>query len=248
MQHNNLDLIESTKQVFDECAPVYLKEDKHWGCDLDIISEYIERFKAPKVIELGTGYAWHLTNLFFITSANLKRIVGVDYSEKMLERAKDLLSSISYNGRLLIENIELKKGDILSLPFNNESFDVAILLNNTLGNIPAETFDKAKAQRKKALGEIRRILRKSGFLILSVYNSTKLAEEDKYGEVFELDHELSNLETFDLVVRFKQTNTPYYSHCFNSHEICQLLYDVSFKVVEVEERRKRIVVVAQKRN
>lgn len=242
-----LNLIHSTKQVFEECAPVYLKEDKHWGCDLDIISEYVEKFKESEIIELGTGYAWHLANLFFLSFANLKRVVGVDYSENMLKRAHALLSSILYNGQPLTEKVELYKADILSLPFENESFDVAIFLNNTLGNIPSETFDKAKEMRKKALTEIKRILKPAGFLILSVYNANKLTEEDKYGEVFELDHDLSNLETFDLVVRFKETRTPYYSHWFTRNEICQLLYDVSFKVLEVEERKKRIVGVGQKR-
>jgi SAM-dependent methyltransferase len=247
MRQVNVDLIKTTKQVFDECAPVYLKEDKHWGCDLDIISEYVEKFKEPEIIELGTGYAWHLANLYFVAPCNLKRVVGIDYSEKMLEMARTLLSSISYNGQPLIERIELRKADILSLPFDDESFNVAILLNNTLGNIPAESFYKAKQKRKKALTEIKRILKNSGFLILSVYNADRLTEEDKYGKVFELDHNLSNLETFDLIVRFKETGTPYYSHWFTKNEICQLLYDVSFRVVELEVRKKRIVIVAQKR-
>lgn len=247
MHQTKLDLMRSTKQVFDECATVYLREDKHWGCDLDIISEYVEKFKESEIIELGTGHAWHLANLFFITSTKLKRVVGIDYSDKMLEQARTLLNSILLNGRPLIDKVELKKADILSLPFEDESFDVTLLLNNTLGNIPGETFDKAKGQRKKALSEIRRVLRQSGFLITSVYNSNKLTEEDRYGKVFELDHRHSNLETLDLVVRFKESGTPYYSHWFTTNEIRQLLYDVSFRVVVVEERGKRIIVVAQKK-
>jgi SAM-dependent methyltransferase len=248
MQKNiNLNLVNSTRQVFDECAPVYLKEDKHWGCDLDIISEYVEKFKEPEVIELGTGYAWHLANLFFVDFTNLKRVVGVDYSDKMLDRARTLLNSIFYNGQPLIDQVELKNEDILSLSFEDKSFDVALLLNNTFGNIPAETFNKAREQRRKALKEIKRILRKSGYLIISVYNSDRLAEEDTYGEVFELDHEQSNLETFDLVVRYKETGTPYYSHWFSKNEITQLLLDASFRVVETEKRKKRIVVVAKKK-
>lgn len=241
------DLIQTTKQVFEECAPVYLAEDKHWGCDLDILSEYVEKFNEPELIDLGTGYAWHLANLFVVASNFLKRVVGVDYSDKMLGQARTLLNSMCCKGRPLTEMIELHKGDILSLPFGDESFDVGIMLNNTLGNIPADSFHRAKDQRKQALKEIRRILRKPGFLIVSVYNSSKLTEEDKYGEVFELDHELSNLDTFDLIVRFKETGTAYYSHWFGRNEICQLLYDVSFRIVEVEERKKRIVVVCQKR-
>lgn len=236
-----------TKQVFNECAKIYLKEDKHWGCDLDIICEYVEKFKDAEVIELGTGHAWHIANLFFLAATNLKRIVGIDYSQKMIERAKLLLNSIIYNGNYLIDMIEIRKGNILSLPYKKESFDVAILLNNTIGNIPGETFAKARDKRKKALREIRRVIRNTGFIILSVYNSKKLTEEDKYGRVFELDHKLSNIESFDLVIRYKQTGTPYYSHWFNQEEIRKLLYDVSFRIVEVEERRKRIIVVAKKK-
>lgn len=240
-------LIGSTKQVFDECASVYLKEDKHWGCDLDVISEYVERFENPEVVELGTGYAWHLANLFFTCSSNIKRIAGVDYSDNMIAEARKLLNSIYYRGRPIAEKVELQKGNILSLPFENASFDIGILVNNTLGNIPAKSLERGREERKKALRETWRILRKSGFLIVSIYNSSKLTEEDKYGEAFELDHELSSLETFDLIIRYKQTGTSYYSHWFSGNEICQLLYDASFKVVEVEERKKRIVVVAQKR-
>lgn len=243
----DIDLQTTTKQVFQQCAPVYLKEDKHWGCDLDIISEYIERYEEVEVIELGTGYAWHLANLCLVSSAKFKRIVGVDYSDKMLEQARVLLSSISYEGHNLAERVELHNCDILSLPFEDESFDVAILLNNTLGNIPGATFEEAKSQRKKCLYEIRRILREFGILVVSVYDISKLTEEDKYGEVFELDHNLSNLESADLVVRFKETGSPYYSHGFTDQELRQLLYEVSFRIVELEHRRKRIVVVAQKK-
>jgi len=243
----NTDLRSSTKQVFDECSPIYLREDKHWGCDLDIISEYVENFNDPEVIELGTGYAWHLANLFFLTSVNFKRVVGIDYSDGMLEKAKVLLSSLSCKGCPLTEKIELQKEDILSLPFENGSFDVALLLNNTLGNISASTFDKAKEQRKEALREIRRILKISGFLILSVYNSRELNEKDKYGKFFKVDQKLSNLENFDLVIRFVKTGTLYYSHWFNRNEILHLLNDVNLEIVEVEERKKRIVVVVQKK-
>ncbi len=239
-------LAQTTHQVFEECAAVYLKEDKHWGCDLDIILEYVEKIKDPEVIELGTGHAWHLVNMFLLSSSNLKRTVGVDYSEQMLQHAKSMISSTFQNGVALIHKIQLQKADILSLPFDDGSFNIALLLNNTLGNISANTFNESKQQRKKALGETRRILRQTGYLILSVFNSEKLTEEDTYGEVFELDRKLSDLNSADLVIRYKSTQTPYFSHWFSKNEICRLLYDASFKIVALEKRRKRIVVVAQK--
>ncbi|MEM3104370.1 MAG: class I SAM-dependent methyltransferase [Candidatus Bathyarchaeia archaeon] len=245
--HKKVDLIPTTKQVFDECAPLYLREDKHWGSDLDVIREYVEKFKTPNVIELGTGYAWHLANLFFVSSVTLGRVVGVDYSDEMLKMAEAFLKNVFLDKQPLRNKVDLRKADILSLPFEAGSFDVAMCLNNTLGNIPGKDFKESKEKRKLALKEMHRILKRKGFLILSVYNAARLTEEDKYGEVFELDSKLSDLENFDLVVRFKNTNTPYYSHWFHNSELKRLVYDISFKVVEMEERKKRIVLVGQKR-
>jgi len=240
-------LIDSTKQVFDECASIYLREDKHWGCDLDIISECVDKEDSARIIELGTGYAWHLANIFFTCSSKFKRVVGVDYSTAMIEQARAFLGGIKYNGDDLSNRIELFKENIQSLPFPEESFDIAFLLNNTLGNIAASSFEEARLTRKSVLRECWRILDCSKHLIVSVYNAARLTEEDRYGLVFELDPVLSKLETFDLVVRFKATGTPYYSHWFSESEIKHLLYEAGFLVESIENRRKRIVVVARKK-
>ncbi len=159
---NNKNLVNTTKQVFDECSQIYLKEDKHWGCDLDIILEHLEKFEEPEIIDLGTGNAWHLANLFFLTSITPKRVIGIDYSDSMLETAKKLLNSVLVNDRPIIEKVELQKEDILSLPFKDESFDIALCLNNTLGNIPAEDFEAAVDKRKNALHSIKDFLGVTG--------------------------------------------------------------------------------------
>jgi len=243
LKKNNLG--ESTKKVFDDCSSVYLKEDKHWGSDLDIIKEYIEKKDEVSVLEVGTGYAWHLANLFYISSSKLIKVIGIDYSKKMLRKAANVLKSIFYKNVPLSERIELINCDLLSLPFENDNFDVILMLNNTLGNITSDTFETAKLQRKKALNEIKRVLKPNGYLILSVYNANKLTEEDKYGKVFQVNHKLSDSENFDLVVDFIKTHTSYYSHWFTLEEIKNLIYSCSFKVEEYEIRRKRIVVVAR---
>ena len=240
-------LVDSTKQVFDECSSVYLREDKHWGCDLDIISECIEREDSPRVIELGTGYAWHLGNIYFTCSTKLRRVVGVDYSPKMIDQARSFLSSIRIQDEPLSNVVELFQDDIQSLSFPDGSFDVALLLNNTLGNIASKDFVEARSNRRTVLSECCRVLAPSKRLVISVYNAARLTEEDRYGLVFELDPNLSKLETFDLVVRFKATGTPYYSHWFSDDEIRQLLYESGFLIESLEHRRKRIVVVARKK-
>ena len=242
----DLSLRRTTKSVFGQCANVYLREDKHWGCDLDVIRKYVERFSEPEILEIGTGYAWHLANLYFVSSAKIKRAVGIDYSEEMLACARAFLCGLTYQGQQLLERIELYQADICEADFGKELFDVGLVLNNTLGNLPGRTFDDAQHQRKRTLQDLRGALRAGGYLIVSVNNADRLTEEDKYGDVFELDHGLSNLATMDLVVRFKATETPYYSHWFTTHETRQLLYETGFRISQLDEREKRIVVVGQK--
>lgn len=240
-------LADSTEQVFTDCSSVYLKEDKHWGCDIDIIREYLHKLKNVSLIELGTGYAWHLANLFLLSSIYFKKVIGVDYSEKMLSNARNYLDSIKYNGYILSEKIELKMANILSLPFNDNNFNFAICLNNTLGNITADVLDYSHKKRNDALKEINRILDINGFFIVSVYNADTITQNEKYGKVFEIDEGLSNIENNDFVIRFTETGNLYYSHWFKKEELLTLLHDADFKILEIELRRKRIIVVAQKK-
>jgi SAM-dependent methyltransferase len=240
------DLATTTNTVFEECADVYLHEDKHWGCDLDIMKRHIEAFPAPEILDLGVGHAWHLANLHLVSSARIKRAVGVDYSGEMLARARALLGGMLHQGQPLLEKIELRQSDFFNIDFADEAFDVGLLLNNTLGNLPGKSFDDAHRQRRNILRRLYRTLRHGGCLIVSVNNADKLTEEDKYGNVFELDHDLSNLSTMDLVVRLKKTQTPYYSHWFTANEVRQLLYEAGFRIQQLEERESRFVVVGQK--
>lgn len=246
MDHDDHNLIYTTRRAFDEIAPQYLREDKHWGCDMDLICEYVEKFENPMVIDLGTGHAWHIMSMFFLCSTKLEWSVGIDFSDNMIKEARKMLSLVRYKGGPLSDKVRLLKADILSIPFQSEVFDVVLMLNNTLGNLPSHSFVKAKENRIRALQEVRRILRESGYVIISVYNADTLTEKDNYGDVFMLDFKQSNLETFDLIVRLKETATPYYSHWFTQKELCKLLESAGLEIVDLEKRKKRIIVVGKK--
>ena len=239
--------MENTEAI-DECKDFYIREDKHWGGDLDVIRKYVEKFCELSILDVGVGYAWHLANLLFIipSSVRITRTIGLDYSEKMLQKAAEFLASFCPGGRCAREHMQLKHGDILSLPFERDSFDVVLCLNNTLGNISGGEFKDAAINRCKALKEINRVLRVGGYIILSVYNADRFASKHSYGNVFELDPSLSSLDSFDFVIRVKNKDVLFYSHWFNDQEITTLLRDTCFDLSEVEHRQKRIVVVAQK--
>lgn len=243
----NINLIESTSKVFEMCSHLYPKEDKHWGGDLDIIRTEINRLERPKVLDAGCGTGWHLVNIYSICP-NICSLIGLDYSTKMLSLAQKFIRKNEQN-----KKIDLVKGQILNIPFKKEYFDMLLCLGNTLGNLPGRSFEESKKVRKKAIKEFERVLKPHGILIMSIYNAEKIKEENKYGKVFLLDRDLSKFETNDFVVRFYDpqkihtgNGIPYYSHWFSGSEIRQLIENLRFKINIVEERLKRIVIVAQK--
>jgi SAM-dependent methyltransferase len=237
-------LYDSTRQVFDDCAPVYLAEDKHWGADLDIIRKSSDLHRPADVIELGTGHAWHLANLFRIASSSVSRLVGIDYSSQMLKQAQSLLREVEFKGIALEEKVELLQCDMLDLERFARSFDVALCLNNTLGNIPGSDSTSAANRRGAALAEAGRVLRPEGKLVLSVYNANRISTENQYGEVFGVDIDASDRKSHDYIVEFYPTNSRYYSHWFFESEISHLLQENGFEIDILETRQKRIVCMA----
>ncbi|WP_096186459.1 class I SAM-dependent methyltransferase [Evansella halocellulosilytica] len=70
--------------------------------------------KGKRVLDLGCGYGWHCR---YVRKQGAQSVVGIDLSEKMLRRAKDMTndSAVTYE-RMGIEDID----------FEAEEFDVVI--------------------------------------------------------------------------------------------------------------------------
>lgn len=235
----------TTFDVFEGCSEIYLQEDKHWGCDLDVVRAEVDRFDRPCILDAGCGPAWHLANICQLCS-NPSILVGIDYSTRMLKLAEAL---IARNG--LETKVMLYLADMLNMPFRGDRFEIVICFANTLGNLPGNSFEESNDARMRALSEFARVLKAGGSLVLSVYNAEELTDEDKYGSVFVLDPNLSQLETNDLVVRFCTSGDPlvkgipYYSHWFTVGEIERILTVAGFRIRTLERRMKRIVCVCQ---
>lgn len=244
MQHKEikLDIIKETYKSFCICSSRYIQEDKHWGCDLDIIKSEINEKENVRILDIGCGTAWHLINLRYLIPDGFQ-LIGIDYSEDMLEVARE---SIMLNK--MQKDISLKKRDILATKFEDNSFDIVICLNNTLGNLPSPDIKGSLSRRRKALHEIGRILNRKGKLILSIYNAQKLDLKD-YGGIFKVDYERSILSCNDIILWFSLASREiffYYSHWFTKEEIIQLLEENNFMIGSLEFRRERIVIVAHK--
>jgi demethylmenaquinone methyltransferase / 2-methoxy-6-polyprenyl-1,4-benzoquinol methylase len=134
---------DAVRRMFDRIAPVYDLMNRVMTAGLDgrwrrLTAEAVVR-PGDRVLDAccGTG------DLAVAAERVGGRIVGLDFSERMLERA-----------RRKSEGVEWVRGDLLDLPFEDESFDAATV-GFGVRNV---------ADLERSLRELRRVLRPGGRL------------------------------------------------------------------------------------
>lgn len=123
-----------------------------------------ETKKEDKVLDLGTGTG----TIAFAISPLVKKVIGVDYSDDMLQKAK------KHNNR---KNIQFVNADIRNMPFPANSFDkvtARMVFHHLLGGT------------NRAISEIKRILKPGGLFCLSEGVPPDRCVADFYKEVFRL--------------------------------------------------------------
>ena len=102
--------------------------------------------QQSRILDYGCGYGRTLAEL---STAGFQDVIGADFSEAMLARA-----------RVAVPQTSLVRNDGHSLPFQNDCFDAALLFA-VLTCIPDDN-----AQRR-LLAEVKRVLRHGGLLYVS---------------------------------------------------------------------------------
>src|SRR3989338_6407466 len=140
---------QENKEYFNKWAHTYDKYLFRWFMkraqqkSIDLIDKM--NFSA---LEVGCGTGEGLLMLKEKTNGT---IVGIDISEEMLKRAKEKLNK---------RNINLKKANVESIPYNDETFDVVM---------STESFHHY-VNPKRAINEMKRVLKKGGDLIITDAN------------------------------------------------------------------------------
>ena len=131
------------------------------GCGLP--TEFAGIKAGDAVLDLGSGAG----NDCFVArtiAGETGKVTGLDFSEEMLERAKQNLEKTGFT------NMEFIQGDIEEMPLPDSTFDVA-LSNCVLNLVP---------DKQKAFSEIYRVLKHGGhFCISDVVISGELPEAIK---------------------------------------------------------------------
>lgn len=182
-----------------------------------------------KILDLGCGNG----RLFELFKDKNIEYLGVDSSPKFIEIATKKYGDY------------FKVADAFNLPFSNSSFD-SVWSVAFLHHIPS------KQLRIKALGEIKRILKKDGKIIITCWNFYRF----HYLRIllkftFRKLLGLNKLDFKDVLLSPKTIKIQRYYHAFTKKELKKLFQKAGFKVEELKclkrnGKKTNILVVATK--
>lgn len=124
---------------------IFVHQDTYWwykgmaAINSALLKKYLPKNKKLKILDVGCGPGAALLYL-----SSFGDVVGVDLSDEALKFAR--------------KRGKVKKGDISSLPFEDESLDVAVCLD--------VLYHQWVKDNAKALLEIKRVLKPGGIFLL----------------------------------------------------------------------------------
>ncbi len=147
--------------------------EMNYGCGSTVHPR--DLINEPRILYVGVGGGMELLQFAYF-SRRKNGVIGIDVVDEMLEAsAKNFKLAEEKNDWFKADFVELKKGDALNLPIEDESIDVAA--QNCLFNI------FKKEELKQALKEMYRVLKPHGRLVLSdPVSESPISEELKNDE------------------------------------------------------------------
>ena len=134
-----------------------IMQQMNYGCGSTVHARDLTN--SPKILYVGAGGGMELLQFaYFSRQAN--GVIGIDVVDEMLEASrKNFIEAEKQNDWFKSSFVDLRKGDALSLPVEDNSIDVAA--QNCLFNIFKEE------DLEKAISEMYRVLKPRGRLVMS---------------------------------------------------------------------------------
>lgn len=142
-------LREKLKQFYSTSEPYFQMLDSEEPGYFERYINLIERYSAHSKIVLDLGCGTGLSS--YLLSQRKEKVVGLDLSPLFLKKGRE---------RYQADNLLLTAGDILELPFQDETFDLvsSYLVIETLPDI------------EKGLGEMARVVKRGGIVMVVAAN------------------------------------------------------------------------------
>ncbi|APY11389.1 SAM-dependent methyltransferase [Seonamhaeicola sp. S2-3] len=134
-----------------------IMQEMNYGCGSTVHARDLSN--NPKMLYVGVGGGMELLQFSYFNREK-GGVIGVDVVDEMLEASrKNFIEAEALNPWFKSEFVDLRKGDALNLPVEENSIDVAA--QNCLFNIFKEN------DLKKAIAEMYRVLKPHGRLVMS---------------------------------------------------------------------------------
>lgn len=134
-----------------------IMQQMNYGCGSTV--HFRDLTNNPKVLYVGVGGGMELLQFAYFSRGKGK-VIGVDPVEEMIEASrKNFVVAEKENNWFKSEFVDLRLGDALDLPLEDNSIDVAA--QNCLFNIFKEV------ELRKAISEMYRVLKPHGRLVMS---------------------------------------------------------------------------------
>ncbi|MFC1928409.1 class I SAM-dependent methyltransferase [Chloroflexota bacterium] len=143
-------MITNSKNVFDQIASGWYNF-RHWSIFRSELEALAQRWQKGSLLNIGCAHGPDF--LPFVQSFGL---YGMDFSTQMLKFARKYSRKFNFSADLLV-------ADVSHLPYQDETFDWAILVA-TYHHI------KGKGERQAALSELRWVLKPGGEAFITVWN------------------------------------------------------------------------------
>jgi len=186
--------------------------EKPWKEAEFLVKDYAK--EGEKILDFGCGAGqWYE---FF--KEKKAQYFGVDFSEKLIEFAKSKYPDTNFQ---VIDGI--------NLPFESEFFDKVYAIA-VFHHLPSEKI------RILVLKEIKRVLKKEGILILTVWNLRKKWKVKKLILKFSILKIFgkTKLDFGDVLMDWMGVKD-FYFHCFSQKELKNLLSKTSLNIIKIGE-------------
>ena len=222
--------LKNTEKGYDLIAKKFSETRKHFWRSLEFMKDYVR--DGDKVLDFGCGNG-RLIELF--RNKNIQ-YVGVDVSQKLIERAKKRYSEQT-------ESFLKISPTKVSLPFNAENFN-SVYAIAVFHHLPG------KQRRLNVTKELYRVTKREGWVIVTVWNLWQSRYRSKiFRNWLRKIIGKSELDWNDCQITFTDNEGEVferYHHAFTERELEKLFKKVGFNIVEVRKIGGNIVLIGQK--
>ncbi len=157
----------SSYENYSEIAQRYDKTRGAIGVELILgcLARSPKALKEQTVLDAGCGTGNYAKALL----PYVEKISAVDSNETMLKMARDKISNAIADGVA-----DLRQGEIDKLPFENDTFDGA-MINQVLHHL-GDDASNGFANHRRVFQELSRVLKRTGVLIINICTRTQLRQ------------------------------------------------------------------------